>query len=309
MTNTSSLDTILVVDDSPVYHKLVADALANESYTSLFAENGEEALNLFSSHSPSIVITDWNMPDLSGLELCKRIRAQANCPYTYIIVLTSNSEKESVVQGLAAGADDYLTKPFDPGELLARIRVGCRIINLNRQIDAKSKLMEEEARTDKLTGLPNRRAVEEWAVRQMRAAARHGFPVWVVLADIDSFKSINDTYGHDAGDAVLQTFAELLKRNTRSSDICGRLGGDEFVLVIAHVNEANIKLTIERFCEQFAALSFPFVGRSVSTSASFGVAGLSSGTMPDFGMLLKQADKALYEAKRGGRNRVCTTIL
>jgi two-component system cell cycle response regulator len=309
MTSTSSLDTILVVDDSPVYHKLVADALANESYTSLFAENGEEALNLFSSHSPSIVITDWNMPDLSGLELCKRIRAQANCPYTYIIVLTSNSEKESVVQGLAAGADDYLTKPFDPGELLARIRVGCRIINLNRQIDAKSKLMEEEARTDKLTGLPNRRAVEEWAVRQMRAAARHGFPVWVVLADIDSFKSINDTYGHDAGDAVLQTFAELLKRNTRSSDICGRLGGDEFVLVIAHVNEANIKLTIERFCEQFAALSFPFVGRSVSTSASFGVAGISSGTMPDFGMLLKQADKALYEAKRGGRNRVCTTIL
>jgi two-component system cell cycle response regulator len=309
MTSTSSPYTILVVDDSPVYHKLVADALANESYALLFAENGEEALNLFSAHSPSIVITDWNMPDFSGLELCKRIRARANCPYTYIIVLTSNSEKESVAQGLAAGADDYLTKPFDPGELLARIAVGRRIINLNRQIDAKSKLLEEEARTDKLTGLPNRRAIEEWAVRQIRAAARHGFPVWVVLTDIDSFKSINDTYGHDAGDAVLQTFAELLKRNTRSSDICGRLGGDEFVWVIAHVNAENIKLTIERFCEQFAALSFPFVGQSVSTSASFGVAGLSTGEMPEFGLLLKQADKALYEAKRGGRNRVCTTIL
>jgi diguanylate cyclase (GGDEF)-like protein len=143
----------------------------------------------------------------------------------------------------------------------------------------------------------------------MRAAARHGFPVWVVLTDIDSFKSINDTYGHDAGDAVLQTFAELLKRNTRSSDMCGRLGGDEFVWVIAHVNAENIKLTVERFREQFAELSFPFVGQSVNTSASFGVAGLSSGEMPEFGMLLKQADKALYEAKRGGRNRVCTTIL
>src|SRR3984957_15881568 len=186
MTSTSSLETILVVDDSPVYHNLVADALANESYTSLFAENGEEALNLFSSHSPSIVITDWNMPDLSGLELCKRIRAQANFPYTYIIVLTSNSEKESVVQGLAAGADDYLTKPFDPGELLARIRVGCRIINLHRQIDAKNKLLEEMAHSDSLTGLPNRRAIEEWAARQLRAAARHGFPYWVVLADLDS---------------------------------------------------------------------------------------------------------------------------
>jgi two-component system chemotaxis response regulator CheY len=309
MISPSGAYTILVVDDSPVYHKLVADVLANESYAVLFAENGEEALNLFSAHAPSIVITDWNMPDFSGLELCKRIRAQANSPYTYIIVLTSNSEKESVVQGLAAGADDYLTKPFNPGELLARIEVGRRIINLNRQIDAKSKLLEEEARTDKLTGLPNRRAIEEWAVRQMRAAARHGFPVWVVMTDIDSFKKINDTYGHDAGDAVLQTFAELLKRNTRASDICGRLGGDEFVLVITHVDAESITLTIERFREQFAALSFPFVGQSVSTSASFGVAGLSSGTMPDFGMLLKQADKALYEAKRGGRNRVSTTIL
>jgi PleD family two-component response regulator len=157
MTTTSGTYTILVVDDSPVYHKLVANALANESYAPLFAENGEEALSLFSADAPSIVITDWNMPDFSGLELCKRIRAQVNCPYTYIIVLTSNSEKESVVQGLAAGADDYLTKPFDPGELRARIGVGRRIINLNRQIDAKSKLLEEEARTDKLTGLPNRR--------------------------------------------------------------------------------------------------------------------------------------------------------
>jgi two-component system, cell cycle response regulator len=308
MTTTSGANTILVVDDSPVYHKLVEQVLAEKSYSLLFAENGEEALSLFSAHAPSLVITDWNMPDFSGLELCKRIRAQANWPYTYIIMLTSNAEKDGVVKGLAAGADDYLTKPFDPPELLARIGVGCRIINLNRQIDAKSRLLEEEARTDKLTGLPNRRAIEEWTARQVLGAARHGFPVWVVLADIDSFKNINDTYGHAAGDAVLQTFAELLKRNTRASDICGRLGGDEFILVITHVDAENIKLTIERFCSQFAALSFPFVGQSVSTSASFGVAGISSGTMPEFGMLLKQADKALYEAKRGGRNRVSTAI-
>ena len=176
MTTTSGTYTILVVDDSPVYRKLVEHALAEESYSLFFAKNGEEALSLFSAHAPSIVILDWNMPDFCGLELCKRIRAQVNCPYTYVIMLTSNAEKDSVVKGLAAGADDYLTKPFDPGELRARIGVGRRIINLNRQIDAKSKLLEEEARTDKLTGLPNRRAVEEWAVRQMRAAARHGFP-------------------------------------------------------------------------------------------------------------------------------------
>jgi two-component system, cell cycle response regulator len=303
-TSTSNRCTILVVDDSPVYHKLVADTLADETYPLLFAENGEEALRLFSSHSPSIVVTDWNMPDFSGLELCRRIRTKENCPYTYIIVLTSNSNKEMVAEGLAAGADDYLTKPFDPGELLARIAVGRRIISLNRQTDAKSKLLEEEARTDTLTGLPNRRALEEWIARQIRGAARHRFPIWVVLADLDSFKGINDTYGHAAGDAVLRTFAELLKRNTRASDICGRLGGDEFVLLITHVNAENIKLFMERLREQFAALSFPFVGLSVSTSASFGVAGLSGRQMPEFSVLLKLADEALYEAKREGRNRV-----
>jgi two-component system, cell cycle response regulator len=305
MTSTASTCAILIVDDSPVYHKLVGDVLANEPYTLLFAASGEEALSLFSAHSPSIVITDWNMPDFSGLELCKRIRALPNCPYAYILVVTSNADKESVVQGLAAGADDYLTKPFDPGELLARVGVGRRIITLNRQNDVKSKLLEEEARTDTLTGLPNRRAIEEWASRQLRGAARHRFPLWVALADIDSFKGINDTYGHAAGDAVLQTFAELLKRNTRSSDICGRLGGDEFVLVITHVNAENIQLTLEKFREQFAALSFPFVGQSMSTSASFGAAGFSmSREMPVFSVLLKKADEALYEAKREGRNRV-----
>ena len=309
MSSQTASYSILVVDDSPVCHKLVEHALADASYPLLFATNGEEGLRLFLRHSPDMVITDWNMPDFSGLELCRRIRLHVNRPYTYIIMLTSNVEKGNVVQGLDAGADDYLTKPFDPGELLARIGVGRRIIDLNRQIDAKSKLLEEAARTDALTGLPNRRAIEEWTTRQMCGAARHRFPVWVVLADIDSFKSINDSYGHDAGDAVLQTFAEVLRRNTRGSDICGRLGGDEFVLVITHVDEENIKLTVERLREQFAALSFPFVGKSVSTSASFGVAGLASGEVPEFGMLLTQADKALYEAKRKGRNLVSISIV
>jgi len=144
------------------------------------------------------------------------------------------------VKGLAAGADDYLTKPFDPAELLARIGVGRRIIDLHRQIDAKNKLLEEMAHSDPLTGLPNRRAIEEWASRQLRGAVRHGFPYWVVLVDLDTFKSINDTHGHIGGDALLQKFAEILKTVIRASDICGRLGGDEFLLVITHVEAESI---------------------------------------------------------------------
>jgi two-component system, cell cycle response regulator len=295
---------VLVVDDSPVQRKLVEQVLSSEPFRLQFARNGEEALKLFEERTPCIVITDWMMPDFSGLELCQRIRADKSKPYTYLILMTSNSEKENVVKGLEAGADDYLTKPFDPGEMLARIGVGRRIIDLNRELDAKSRKLEEAARTDPLTGLPNRRAIEEWAARQMRGAARHGFPLWVVLGDIDSFKTINDTFGHDAGDIVLKTFADLLKRNTRASDICGRLGGDEFLLVLTHVETEHLEGTINRFREQFAALSFPLQGQSVKVTASFGVAGYHSSDPQDYTGLVRKADQMLYEAKRAGRNLV-----
>ena len=218
---------ILVVDDSPVSRKVLEHALSDEPYTLLFAKSGEEALRFFQEHRPAVVITDWMLPDSSGPELCQRIRSDAQHSYTYIILLTSMTEKDSVVKGLAAGADDYLTKPFDSSELLARIGVGGRIIALHREIEEKNRLLEEAARTDHLTGLANRRAIEEWANRQLRGAARHGYPFWVVIADLDSFKSVNDNHGHAAGDAVLQKFAEILKENTRASDLSGLLDGTQ----------------------------------------------------------------------------------
>jgi two-component system chemotaxis response regulator CheY len=244
------------------------------------------------------------MPDFSGPELCERIRSHAQSAYTYIIVLTSISEKDNVVKGLAAGADDYLTKPFDPGELLARIGVGRRTIGLHREIEAKNKLLNEMAHTDSLTGLPNRRAIEEWAARQLRGAARHGFAMWVAHADLDNFKSINDSYGHDAGDRVLQKFGEVLRENTRASDISGRMGGDEFLLVMTHLGEKSTRLTVERLRKQFAALKFSFGGETVSVTASFGIAGFQGKEPPDFTKLVRQADMALYSGKRAGRNQV-----
>jgi two-component system, cell cycle response regulator len=295
---------ILVVDDSPVYRKLVEQALEETAYSLLFAKSGREALELFLKHSPSIVVTDWMMPDFSGLELCDRIRSDPKRAYTYIIVLTGKTEKDSVVKGLAAGADDYLTKPFDPGELLARIGVGCRTVELHGEIDAKNKLLQEMAHTDSLTGLPNRRAIEDWGRRQLRGAARHGFPLWVIHAELDSFKTINDTYGHDAGDAVLQKFAEILKTNTRASDICGRMGGDEFLLVMTHVVEEHIESTIDPLRQELAGHAFVFGGKKVSITASFGVAGFHGAEAPSFGALVQQADKALYAAKHAGGNKV-----
>src|SRR6266536_5461893 len=205
---------ILVADDSPLYRKLVEETLAHEQYAVCFAKNGREASDLLAVHQPALVITDWEMPDITGIELCGHIRRDG-ASYTYIILLTSKADKDQIIRGLAAGADDYLTKPFHSGELLARVAVGRRIVELHREIQGKNRLLEELALTDSLTGLPNRRAVEDWSIRQLSGAVRHSFSFWVVMADLDSFKSVNDTYGHEAGDSVLKKFAELLRANTR----------------------------------------------------------------------------------------------
>jgi two-component system cell cycle response regulator len=306
MTAPVSKIEVLVVDDSPVYRKLIERILSEHPYSLSFASDGSEALRIYHEKSPGIVITDWMMPDLSGPELSERIRSEKAAPYTYIILMTSKTEKDGVVKGLEAGADDYLMKPFDSNEMLARVGVGRRLINLHRQLEQKSAQLEEAARTDALTGLPNRRAIEEWASKQLKGALRHGFPLWVVLGDLDSFKEINDTFGHEAGDTVLRTFAATLKQQMRASDMCGRLGGDEFLLVISHVSAENIELTVNRFRENFSALSFPFIGQSVKVTATFGVAGSASGDLNEFEALVRKADEMLYEAKRAGRN--CVSI-
>jgi diguanylate cyclase (GGDEF)-like protein len=214
------------------------------------------------------------------------------------------TDTDKVVSGLASGADDYLTKPFHAQELLARLGVGRRVIDLHRQIEAKNRLLEEMALTDPLTGLPNRRAVEVWAARQLNGAARHGFSFWVVMADLDGFKSVNDTYGHDAGDAVLKKFAEVLSANTRSSNICARLGGEEFLSILTHAEKENVEAAVGRVRQQFAAQEFKFQGRNLSVTASFGIAGFRGEKAPDFKLLMKQADAALYSAKTHGRNRI-----
>jgi two-component system, cell cycle response regulator len=295
---------ILVVDDSAIYRKLVDQSLSKDHYPVLLARNGREALAVFAEQRPALIITDWTMPDISGPELCRRIRSEFPDRYAYLILLTSNAHKEQVIEGLEAGADDYLTKPFDPGELVARVGVGRRIIALHRQVEAKNRELEELALTDPLTGLPNRRAIDLWASRQLSAAARHDFPFWVAMADLDRFKSINDTFGHDAGDVVIKEFSEVLKANTRHSNMCGRLGGEEFLIILTHVNRTQAGTAIERIRSSFEAREFKFEGRIATSAASFGVAGFRGSTPPEFNSLLSRADAALYAAKSKGRNRV-----
>jgi two-component system cell cycle response regulator len=300
---------VLVADDSPIYRKLVEHTLSEKQYAVLFAKSGREAIDLFSEHLPSLVITDWMMPDLSGIELCEHIRNHSRQTYTYIIILTGITEKNKLVKGLAAGADDYLTKPFHSDELLARVGVGRRIVELHRQLEAKNRMLEELALSDPLTGLPNRRAIDDWATRQLSGAARYGFSFLVVLADLDHFKAVNDTHGHNAGDTVLKKFSEIVKANSRRSDMCGRIGGEEFLFVLTHTTQEGARVVIERIRAEFEATKFDFDGTSLTVTASFGLADFEGTRAPDFNQLVAQADAALYAAKRSGRNRIQTVTL
>jgi diguanylate cyclase (GGDEF)-like protein len=298
---------ILIAEDSPVCRKLLEHALAGQPYDLCFATNGKEALEQYSEYRPDILITDWVMPDVSGLEVCRQIR-KSESMYTYIVLVTHNAERNHLIEGLDAGADDYLTKPFDVGELLARIRVGCRIVHMSREIEAKNSLLEKAARTDHLTGLPNRLAVEEFASQQLSAAIRHKFNLWLVVTDLDKFKLVNDTHGHFAGDEAIQRFATILKANTRASDICGRLGGDEFLLIMSHGEKKAIVQTIERLCADLANGHLVLNGQEIQVTASFGIAGFDGTGEPNLNELLTRADHALYAAKAAGRNQVSVTV-
>jgi diguanylate cyclase (GGDEF)-like protein len=297
---------MLIADDSAVSRKLVEYALSDKRYVLIFAKNGREAVQRAAEHYPDLVIVDWVMPDLTGLEICQHIRSKPETSHAYIIVLTGKSEKQNIVAGLEAGANDYLTKPFDQDELVARVGVGLRMINLHRQVEMKNALLKELAQTDGLTGLPNRRAIGEWASRQLSGAIRHRFSFHVAMADLDHFKRVNDTYGHDAGDTVLKKFGEILKANCRSSDICGRMGGEEFLLAFSHASDENAERVVERVRAQLEAAEFTFREHSLTVTASFGLAGLKEKKRCDFDSLVSQADAALYEAKRQGRNQLKT---
>jgi len=294
---------VLVVDDSAVHLKVLEHTLARTFERVHLARNGREALEIFERERPALVITDCVMPDVGGFELCQRIRA-AQSFYVYIIMVTSIAETDNVVKGLTSGADDYLTKPVHTEELLARVKVGLRLLDLHRQLEEKNRLLEHFALTDPLTGLPNRRAIEAWAAHELPAAVRHGFAFWVVAIDLDHFKRVNDVYGHEAGDIVLKRFGEILRGYTRSSDISGRIGGEEFLHVITHADETYLPAIVERTRAKLSSHAFTFGDSTVMVTASFGVTGFRGGERaPGFPELVKRADRALYKAKQGGRNR------
>jgi two-component system cell cycle response regulator len=296
---------VLVAEDSAVAAQITRRTLVEAGCDVRVELDGGEALAALAEEDFDLLVTDWMMPCVDGLELCRSIRASDEYAGLYVLFLTTFGEKEQIVEGLSAGADDYLCKPFDPDELLARVRAGYRLVELQRRLRTANSALERLAMTDPLTELANRRAFDQLVSYEAAGFERGGPPFCLVRIDLDRFKSVNDTAGHAAGDQLLVCVAEALGGVTRGADTAARIGGDEFALLLRACSIEDAVRACERVQERVAEVSVAHGRGAVGTSASFGVAQSQHGENVE--ATLAAADAALYDAKRAGGNRIAVS--
>jgi diguanylate cyclase (GGDEF)-like protein len=310
--------TFLAVDDDPMTLIYLKKMLASDRRVILTAENGDQALKLALEHRPHVLITDWRMPELNGIDLCRTLRSTKVTQYIYIIMLTCNETEEELVQAFDAGADDYVVKPFPPKVFQARISSAERLIlyqqTIHRdretiekyasQLTAANRKLQEMAMTDFLTGLPNRRSALRRLKNLVAEVRRYGEPLSCLMIDIDHFKEINDTYGHDSGDRVLKQLSKLLAEKARSYDMVSRWGGEEFLIICARSGPADSFQLAERLRRTVAEQKLYLTDQATKQATiSIGVATWAA-DLQDEDELIKHADTQLYLAKKNGRNRV-----
>jgi two-component system, cell cycle response regulator len=299
--------SILLAEDDPVTRMLMTRFLKKAGYEVDAVADGSEALDRMMKRYYPMLITDWEMPGMDGVALCKAVRSLQLDGYVYALLLTARDSKENIIAGLDAGADDYLVKPVHEPELIARLNAGRRILNLEHSLRAANHRNRILSITDALTGAFNRRYLMEQLPREVERCRRYGYPLSVILCDIDHFKRINDAKGHGAGDDVLQHFVARVQRSIRSNcDWIARYGGEEFLLVLPETNFRAGCFVAEKIRALVAAAPFPTRSGDAAVTASLGVAA-SGDTGPDLTLwvegLIKVADQYLYQAKQDGRNR------
>lgn len=296
---------ILVADDNVVSRRPLEAALQRWGHEVITASSGSEAWRILQEEdAPRIAILDWMMPGLSGPEVCRMVRQLEREYYTYIIMLTSRSEREDFINGMQSGADDYVVKPPDFNELQVRLGPALRIVKLETEVLRMKEELRIQATRDSLTGIWNRNASFEILERELIRSAREDRPLAIGLADLDHFKAVNDSHGHLAGDAVLRTAADRMLHAIRPYDSLGRYGGEEFMLILPGCD-------LEFACRKAEALRravddgpMPAGAGSVHITASFGVTSIPGGRAVRSERIIDRADEALYRAKREGRNRV-----
>jgi diguanylate cyclase (GGDEF)-like protein len=295
---------VLVAEEDPVSRKIVEVTLRQWKYEVIPVADGNEALkSLGGDDPPRLALLDWMMPGKDGPQVCREFRTKPSSRYIYIILLTARSAKDDIVEGLEAGADDYIIKPFDAVELRARLLAGGRIVDLqDRLLEAQEKL-RHQATHDGLTGIMNRAAILEKLEIELQRSRRQKMPLSVIMADIDGFKTINDTYGHQIGDVVLRNVAQSLSSTVRIYDTLGRYGGEEFLLVAPGCDAKEAGALARRLQQKVRQLTIE--GLSSNVTCSFGLV-TTSDAQVDTGWLIRTADDALYRAKANGRDRIET---
>lgn len=303
---------ILVADDDAVSRRLTQRTLEKFGYQVMLAEDGRRAAEILSQEdAPRLALIDWMMPEQDGPALCREVRERhRDTPYVYIVLLTSKQSSEDIVAGLEAGADDYLTKPFQVAELKARLHTGQRILQLEDKLVQAREEMRYRATHDALTALWNRASILTLARGELQRAARESRALSLILCDIDHFKCFNDNYGHRAGDLILAEISKRLKTAVRSYDAVGRYGGEEFLIVLSDCGAGNVKTRAEAIREEIAGTPIQVDGLWLHATVSLGAVTCDeSGCDLPFETLLSEADGALYRAKTQGRNRcVLSTV-
>ena len=299
-------NTLLIVDDSPNFRTSIREAVKEASIFKNIIEAGDgaAAISIFASNNITFIITDVVMPRIDGYKLVSAIRGTPAGRDIPIIILTS-SRKEycDKVKGLMIGASDYVIKPFNKDELIARIRVLLRMQELQEELKAKNALLERLSTTDELTGLPNRRYFFDSVKTIIALAKRNNLPIACLMLDIDFFKKINDKYGHLTGDIVLKAVSEIMLRSKRDGELLARFGGEEFVMCLFKADETASFCAAERFRKTIEAINIPVDEMTVSLTVSIGCASIDSDKLEDADELISRADDALYRAKKNGRNR------
>jgi diguanylate cyclase (GGDEF)-like protein len=294
----------LVAEDNPVFQTVLSTMLCRWGYDVVVAQDGLLAWQILEARDgPRLAILDWMMPGLDGVQICRRVRAASREPYVYIILLTARNDSQDLVEGMDAGADDYLTKPFQAHELRVRLRAGRRILDLQEQLVGARDALRVQATHDGLTGLFNRAAISEILQSEVARAARLRQPLSLLMVDLDRFKQINDTHGHQAGDAVLHEAAIRMKGAVRAYDSVGRYGGEEFLIVLPGCDLESACARAESVRRAVGSDGFDIGGATVRVTCSIGVS-CAEDLAGDARWLAREADRALYRAKDGGRNRV-----
>ncbi|HEV2493063.1 MAG TPA: diguanylate cyclase [Terriglobia bacterium] len=296
---------ILIAEDDPVSRRLLEAFLSRWGYDVVSARDGAEAWELLQrENAPTLAILDWMMPGMDGVQVCRKTRERVSQPYVYILMLTAKDRKQDLVQGIEAGADEYMIKPFDAHELKAHLLAGKRILDLQEQLIRAREELRVQATHDLLTGLWNHASILDIVQVELERAQRQDTPLGLVMGDLDHFKSVNDTYGHPAGDAVLREVARRMHSSVRPYDSVGRYGGEEFLVVVPGCDPVDARHQAERLRASVRGRPIALSETSLPVTISLGVAATSQPKATDAESLLRAADAALYLAKHNGRDRV-----